>query len=475
MSFFKTLARDIYGALRSASGTSSTVGGIGGGVGGAPTQSKFVGNDITPGDVNILAIKAIKLNSGVEHDMMSQVTEFHIFESIISPVIFAHMQIADAINLEEDFKFNVDDTYVYVEFQTPGTKFSIKHMFKVNSVSNKIDVPSNGMKTYALQLMSPEAATTAESIDKASQGDISEFELNTTPKNLIKKILDEHVETNPKIMSLKKSFRLPPKAQYLHDTKGIIVKNKLQLNQFPANKKAFQAIHQITTISNASVEDHVLHTFFLNRHGYHFSSIERLIKEGKKLFKLDQTDAIFIYDNLRNENVDGVKFRNIIAYNQINAGNAGEAAALGADSDIRVYNPQASTLTAAPKANQANAPSSTLVSNRDTTGKTRKDVVISSEMDYLHEVMEKRRSLLLRMSQFEAQIMIYGDTNLAVGDVIECVFPRSNSTETPTGGDNVSKDSGKYIITHLRHMVLNTGRPQHVISCNLMKAEPQRS
>ena len=170
MSFFSTLARDIYGSLRRAAGTSPS----GGSAGGTPPQSKFVGNDITPGDVNILAIKAIKLEGGVEHDMMSQVTEFHIFESIISPVIFAHMQIADAINLEEDFNFNTTDTYVYVEFQTPGTKFSIKHMFKVNSVSNKIDVPSNGMKTYSLQLMSPEAATT-------TQGDVSEFELNSTP------------------------------------------------------------------------------------------------------------------------------------------------------------------------------------------------------------------------------------------------------------------------------------------------------
>ena len=465
MSFFSTLARDIYGSLRRASGTSTYGAGAS-----TPPQAKGARDDIIPGDVQIHAIKAFKLNGGVEHDMMSQVTEFHIFESIISPVIFAHMQIADAINLQEDFIFDDTDTYVYVEFQTPGTKFPIKHMFKVNSVGNKIDVPSNGMKTYSLQLMSPEAATTA-------QGDVSEFELNTTPKNLIKKILDESVESNPTIMALKKSFKLPSKAQYLHDTKGIIVKNKLQTNQFPTNKKAFQAIHQIATISNVSVEDYVLHTFFLNRHGYHFSSIEKLINEGKKLFKLDQTDAVFVYDNLRNENVDGVKFRNIIAYNQINTGNAGESAALGVDSDVRVYDPQASTLTASTKATQADASSSTLVSKQDIArlGKTRTDVVISSEMNYLNEILDKRRRLILRMSQFEAQIMIYGDTNLAVGDVIECVFPRSNSTETPTGADNVSKDSGKYIITHLRHMVLNTDRPQHVISCNLMKAEPQRS
>jgi len=94
-------------------------------------------------------------------------------------------------------------------------------------------------------------------------------------------------------------------------------------------------------------------------------------------------------------------------------------------------------------------------------------------------VLVSRRELLLRISQYEAQIMVYGDSNISVGDVIECQFPRSISTgresSDPQSGSELSDDSGYYLITHLRHMILNTERPQHVISCNLMRAEPEKS
>ena len=64
--------------------------------------------------------------------------------------------------------------------------------------------------------------------------------------------------------------------------------------------------------------------------------------------------------------------------------------------------------------------------------------------------------------------MIYGDSNLSVGDVIECTFPT-----VPDMGDTTTRpstDTGYYLITHLRHIILNTDRPQHVISCNLYRA-----
>jgi hypothetical protein len=94
-------------------------------------------------------------------------------------------------------------------------------------------------------------------------------------------------------------------------------------------------------------------------------------------------------------------------------------------------------------------------------------------------VIARRRQLLLTITQYETQILIYGDSNLSVGDVIECSFPRSTSTSgessNPNGNSDISRDSGYYIITHLRHMILNTERPQHIISCNLMRAEGERN
>jgi len=86
----------------------------------------------------------------------------------------------------------------------------------------------------------------------------------------------------------------------------------------------------------------------------------------------------------------------------------------------------------------------------------------------LAEVLVKRNAFLNKLKQIEAQIFVYGDSNLAVGDVIECSFPTSSSAENDKGETRL--DSGNYLITHLRHMILFTDRPQHVIACNLMKA-----
>ena len=87
------------------------------------------------------------------------------------------------------------------------------------------------------------------------------------------------------------------------------------------------------------------------------------------------------------------------------------------------------------------------------------------------EVLVKRTAFLRRLQQIEAQIFIYGDTDLAVGDVIQCSFPSSSDAKDDKGQTRL--DSGNYLVTHLRHLILNTDRPQHVIACNLMKAGMQ--
>jgi hypothetical protein len=87
------------------------------------------------------------------------------------------------------------------------------------------------------------------------------------------------------------------------------------------------------------------------------------------------------------------------------------------------------------------------------------------------DILVKRNALILKLEQIEAQIYIYGDTDLAVGDLIECSFPSAADRADDSGITRL--DSGNYLITHLRHIILNTDRPQHAIACNLMKAGMQ--
>jgi len=455
MSFFKQLFRDVVNSLESRVEVSN--------------PAKVVGNDLVNGDTNILQLAIYKDQTAF--DIKSQVTEIHIFESIVSPVIYCNMTVADAINLQEDYIINIG-SIIRFEFQTPGTNQSNEYFFQVNRIFNKRDVPGLTMKVFNVELISVEAAA-AQNINMEG------FKLNETSGNLIEKVMKDYVDKHPEVSRLngiRREQRLD-----VDRGQGIIARNEQQTSVLARNRKPFEVIHQLALLTNKSPEGHSLYTFFERKDGYQFKPIEKLISDGKKLFRDDQSDAIFFYDSLRNQNQSAVKFRNILAYNISTADNLTEGRGIGVNSVAVTTNPQTgenSTPAAAPQDN-ALAELTSAQSLRSFDSVTRSENITSTEFNHLNEVLVSRRQLLLRISQYESQILVYGDTNLTVGNVIECNFPRSISTSRessdPESASELSADSGYYLITHLRHMILNTDRPQHVISCNLLRAEPARS
>ena len=455
MSFFKQLFRDVLRGLESRVEVSN--------------PAKIVGGDVINGDVNILELAIYK--NQVAFDIKSQVTEIHIYESIVSPVIFCTMTVADAINLQSDFIINIG-SIIRFEFQTPGTSQSNEYFFQVNRIFDKKDVPGLTMKVFNVELVSVEAAA-AQNIDMEG------FSLRDNPGDLIEKIIKDYINKTDevgRVQSIRREQRLD-----IDRGTGIIASNELQTRTLSRNRKPFESIHQLAKLTNRSPEGHSLYTFFERKDGYYFKPIEKLISDGKKLFRDDRSDAIFFYDHLRNQNQTAVKFRNILAYNISSSDNLVEGRGVGVNTVATTVNPQTGE-NSAPVSAPVDENVAALTSPQDLrsfNNVTRYENVTSTEFPYLDQLTVNRRQLVMRISQYEAQIMIYGDTNLSVGDVIECNFPRSISTSRESSdaesGSELSADSGYYLITHMRHMILNTDRPQHVISSNLLRAEPARS
>lgn len=454
MGFFKQLLRDVVTNLENRVEVSN--------------PAKVVGNDVINGDVNILQLAIYK--DQVAFDIKSQVTEIHIFESIVSPVIYCTMTVADAINLQDDFKLDIG-TLVRFEFQTPGTSQSTEYFFQVNRVFNKRDVPGLTMKVFTVELVSVEAAA-AQNINMEG------FVLNETAGVLIEKIMKEKVF--PKVGALNDVRQREQKLE-IDSGHGVIAKNDQQVRSLSNRRKPFEVIHQLALLTNKSPEGYSLHTFFEDKDGYQFKPLEKLMSDGKKLLRNDQSDAIFFYDHLRNQNQSAVKFRNILAYNVSSSDNLTEGRGGGVITHAVITNPQTGENSAEATPIQDNniIDLTSIQALRSFDEATRQENITSTEYDHLNETLVSRRQLLLRISQFEAQVLIYGDTNITVGNVIECNFPRSISTSRessdPESGSELSADSGYYLITHLRHIILNTDRPQHIISSNLMRAEPVRS
>jgi hypothetical protein len=455
MSFFKQLLRDIVSAAENRVEVTN--------------PAKVVGNDLINGDTNILQLAIYKDQSAF--DIKSQVTEIHIYESIMSPAVFCTMVVADAINLQDDYIINIG-SIIRFEFQTPGTSQSNEYFFQVRSVSGKRDVPGLTMKVFSVELVSVEAAA-------AQNVNMEGFRLTGTSGDLIEKIMEDHVNKHPEVSRLN-GIRREQRID-IDSGIGIIARNEQQTRVLARNRKPFEVIHQLALLTNRSPEGDTLYTFFERKDGYQFKPIEKLMRDGKKLLRDDRSDAVFFYDNLRNQDQSAVKFRNILAYNISTSDNLTEGRGVGVNSVAVTTNPQTgdnSTPASAPQDNTlTELTSGQLLRAFDTV--TRSENITSTEFTHLNEVLVKRRQIGLRISQYEAQILIYGDTNLTVGNVIECNFPRSISTSRessdPEGTSELSTDSGYYLITHLRHIILNTDRPQHAISCNLMRAEPARS
>jgi hypothetical protein len=83
------------------------------------------------------------------------------------------------------------------------------------------------------------------------------------------------------------------------------------------------------------------------------------------------------------------------------------------------------------------------------------------------EYVANRSMFANKLEQDTIHILVYGDTELVVGDVIKCNFPNisaNNKDQTKT-----QIESGNYLVTSLRHMILNTDRPQHSISMELKR------
>lgn len=456
MSFFKQLFRDVLRGLESRVEVRN--------------PAKVVSNDVTNGDVNILELAIYKNQTAF--DIKSQVTEIHIYESIVSPSIFCIMTIADAINLQSDFIINIG-TIVRLEFQTPGTGQSNEYFFQVNRIFDKRDVPGLTMKVFNIELVSVEAAAATT---KSMEG----FRLNDTSGGLIEKIMKDHVDTLEAVSNVN-SVRQRKQRLAIERGSGIIARNQQQTSALSRNRKPFESIHQLAMLTSASPEGDTLYTFFERKDGYYFKPIEKLIRDGKKLIRDDQSDAIFFYDHVRNQNQSAVKFRNILAYNIATSDNLAEGRGAGVNSVATTVNPETgenSTPTSAPVEGFIVNDFAAMATLRAYDSVSRFELVTSTEFTHLNETLVKRRQIL-QIGNAEAQIMIYGDSNLSVGDVIECNFPRSISTSRsstdPEGSSELSADSGYYLITHLRHIILNTDRPQHVIASNLLRAEPARS
>lgn len=411
-----------------------------------------------PGDVELIDITLMSSDQQRKYSLMEICKGIDLYESVLSPVMFCELVISDSAGVLQSFPI-LGGEYISVSFRTPRNKTApITFLFTVNSIENKRVNEANKNLTYTLVCVSAEL-------------------LRNSKKHISMKITDN---INNIIQNIFNTDLGSQKPLELEPTDGI---HEIRFTRLTP----LQAIDYLRQRASSKRYQSGSFCFFENRKGFHFASLERMLYEGAEKAKAGGTDKAFFFDTSRHESIENVTARNIIAYNRLQFGDAlTQIQSGGLNNQVQGFdlitgNVKKTTYTDNLGADKFKSSSSTSSSAKTTSfvrehGKTtivKKVITTRSdkpEVD-IAEKMTKVTAFAQKVAQNITQIHIYGDSDINVGDVIECRFPSGVDAKK---GEGVSRlDSGNYLVTKVRHIILNTDRPQYTQALELIKTDLQ--
>jgi hypothetical protein len=390
--------------------------------------------------------------------LMSHCKTIEVYESVLSPVIFAELNIADAIGMRQDFPINGEE-YVKLVIRTPDTRVPTTYMLRVYEVVDEKVVRNAQMRTYKLKCCSPELFRSAKThISNTYSGTVSEA---------INDILENYLQTEKSIE--------------IEDTKGAKERVLSRLTPLAAidylRRSAISKTHKSSSF-----------VFFENKDGYKFCTLERLLHEGSFL---GLTDKTFFFDSgSNNTDINNITMRNIIAFNQVQSAGSLSMIARGGitnvskqfdlfTGDVTVYNytdnESADEFKTADEKGAGQRTSTHVMEHGQVGTKAGMSPSVVAAVPSTSEtgdsgtaaMMAVRRAYTQKLVDNIVQIYVYGDTDVTVGDVIKCKFPRGLGT---SGDPKTTRlDSGNYLVTKVRHMIVLGDRPGHTMSLELIK------
>jgi hypothetical protein len=460
MSFLNSLLGEVKSRLESKIEINSDI-----------LTEKTADSNFRPSDVTIEEISISSFNKEKSYTLINYANQIDIFESIYSPVIFAELQIQDSDGLYSRFPL-IGQEFIDISFSTPGSE-PTKYKFMTRGAPVNMQL-NNNLKsaTYTLKLVSVDALFNLTASSLNNKGEFVPKVVKDNVTGIVKDILKEDLKVKVPI--------------HVSNTKGVFqfaIRYGVSTDTGPHNPFKWIDYLRKGYARSAKYESDAFN-FFLNKHGYFFITKEQLVENGVKALAKNESDKRFFFDTTRNEDNRNVRMRDILAYNHRNnisdtidyissGGFSGLASSLdtltfGVKTSIYGDNIGADKFqkTDENAGNQFTSdfsrmfgktiPISRLVS-------TRGDL---AETNYIEKLV-KSQALSAKMELNKLEIEVYGDSELAAGDVIEVTLPSAMSATEES--QEMRLYSGNYLVSYLRHMILNGNRPQHVISMALEK------
>lgn len=405
--------------------------------------------DFVPGTAIIKSITLVN-DTGAEYSLTAQCKTMNIYENLMNPVVHADLTIEDSFDLIKTFPI-IGEESVIVEFQTDEESNIVTYVFDVVSVEPKIVLDNMKMQRYILNCATPELLNSSSTtISKYYKGNISD---------LVYQILTDDMGV-PVDIEIEQTVGIEEIT--LSDTEPLRMIDYLRRRAISKHKSSS-------------------YVFYRNAKGFHFITIEELIDRGRKENPLG--DKVFYFDRNSKTSFNTVHFRNILAYNQpqfvntLNKVAGGEVTNYSASVDMISFGVKDFEYRDVDNASEFKYIDDGALGT--STSATQKRFGNTVRMAKLFPVSKERTSpktleksgflqaYTSKMAQNITNIMIYGDSNITVGDVIKCYFVQATDlTITP---EQAKLDAGNYLISKVRHMFILGGRNTHHMSCELIK------
>ena len=395
------------------------------------SATKDAGHVIIVGD----KISLKKFNGSGDLNIHNLVTRMELSESLDNHCVTADFYLAEGIDLPNEYPMGGEET-IEVKIQTPG-KGVAPYKFFVESVVAMRSNDESNMRTYVLRCTTKDFLRNSFKVFSKRYKDKKYHEA-------LSEVITQDLGAETSLATVEQ-------------TKG-------KFDYLVNEKRPFQVVDLIRERA-VSAEGNMssIFTFYQDRDGYHFQTVEKLINDRKggaegKTFVLDTFNRAGDLDKT-------INVRNILAYETVTQGSSIDKVMNGAMyTQVRELDLHRGTYYAMEeyinpsdhgifKKTDASNDFNSGDYNSFTTempGITRMAIKDGTRPEMEHNKnIHYGRAFLQRMFQYAVRIRTYGDTDMKVGDVVRLKLP-------VIAGTTGSRPQGKifsqnYIVTNLKH------------------------
>lgn len=364
----------------------------------------------------------------------------NIYESLLEPTVIAEFVITDKIGIFDHLNFLEQKITIHFTTFDDNAEAAVKYEFYPITVDPAESLPDDKGVVYNV------TCVTKEALKSTQVRNLSLSRQQIECERMVAAILQspEGLQTQKRI--------------FLEKTQGLHGFNFTLVNPLTAIDEI-----RLKALS-ADFRGHCF-LFYENSKGFHFKSYEGLIRDGKTKIG----DKYYIQSAAGDISIEGTRWRNILAFKVIQTGNQNITRALGAGKvTIKALNAisfESQSIEIDPRRLDfeqlnENSISASLTSQDELSSTEARVEVVTFEPTV--ETAEVALAAAVRpyylafLLNTIAQITVYGDSTVTIGDVITAKIPELNALtlgEERPYVDVSSTAAGNYLVTKCRHIL----------------------